>query len=118
MDTVEANVRLGFAADEREYGIGAQVLYDLGVRKVRLMTNNPRKRAGLEGHGLQVVERVPLSAAAHPANRRYLETKRDKLGHLLPACLMEEAVIPSALSDLPAVYLPDDRAVETLVAAG
>jgi 3,4-dihydroxy 2-butanone 4-phosphate synthase/GTP cyclohydrolase II len=85
LDTVEANERLGFPADQRDYGIGAQVLYDLGVRKVRLMTNNPRKRAGLEGHGLQVVERVPLDTGANEANRRYLETKRDKLGHLLPA---------------------------------
>src|SRR5262245_10162839 len=82
LDTVEANERLGFAADMRHYGIGSQILHDLGVRKIRLMTNNPRKRAGLEGHGLRVVERVPLSAGVHKANRRYLETKRDRLGHL------------------------------------
>jgi 3,4-dihydroxy 2-butanone 4-phosphate synthase / GTP cyclohydrolase II len=117
LDTVEANERLGFAADQREYGIGAQVLYDLGVRKVRLMTNNPRKRAGLEGHGLQVVERVPLNTGVHEANRRYLETKRDKLGHLLPACLLEGSPLAPGLSDLPAVFLREEDAVETLLAA-
>jgi 3,4-dihydroxy 2-butanone 4-phosphate synthase / GTP cyclohydrolase II len=117
LDTVEANERLGFAADQREYGIGAQVLYDLGVRKVRLMTNNPRKRAGLEGHGLHVVERVPLSARAHEANRRYLETKRDRLGHLLPAHLLEGRLAAPGLSDLPSVFLREDDAVETALAA-
>jgi 3,4-dihydroxy 2-butanone 4-phosphate synthase / GTP cyclohydrolase II len=117
LDTVEANERLGFAADQREYGIGAQVLYDLGVRKIRLMTNNPRKRAGLEGHGLQVVERVPLSAGVHEANRRYLETKRDKLGHLLPAHLLEGSLLAPVLSDLPSVFLREDDAAETLLAA-
>jgi 3,4-dihydroxy 2-butanone 4-phosphate synthase / GTP cyclohydrolase II len=117
LDTVEANERLGFAADQREYGIGAQVLYDLGVRKVRLMTNNPRKRAGLEGHGLHVVERVPLSARAHEANRRYLETKRDRLGHLLPAHLPEGPLAAPGLSDLPSVFLREDDAVETALAA-
>jgi 3,4-dihydroxy 2-butanone 4-phosphate synthase / GTP cyclohydrolase II len=117
LDTVEANERLGFAADQREYGIGAQVLYDLGVRKVRLMANNPRKRAGLEGHGLQVVERVPLRAGVHEANRRYLETKRDKLGHLLPARLLEGSLLAPGLSDLPSVFLREDDAVETLLAA-
>jgi 3,4-dihydroxy 2-butanone 4-phosphate synthase/GTP cyclohydrolase II len=117
LDTVEANERLGFAADMREYGIGAQVLYDLGVRKVRLMTNNPRKRAGLEGHGLHVVERVPLCAGVHEANRRYLETKRDKLGHLLPSSLPEGSLLAPGLSDLPSVFLPENDAVETLLAA-
>ncbi len=117
LDTVEANERLGFAADLREYGIGAQVLYDLGVRKVRLMTNNPRKRAGLEGHGLQVVERVPLSAGVHEASRRYLETKRDKLGHLLPASLLDSVILAPGLSDLPSVFLREDDAVATLPAA-
>jgi 3,4-dihydroxy 2-butanone 4-phosphate synthase/GTP cyclohydrolase II len=117
LDTVEANERLGFAADQRDYGIGAQVLYDLGVRKVRLMTNNPRKCAGLEGHGLQVVERVPLSAGVHEANRRYLETKRDRLGHLLPAHLAEGSLLAPGLSDLPSVFLCEDDAVETLLAA-
>jgi 3,4-dihydroxy 2-butanone 4-phosphate synthase/GTP cyclohydrolase II len=117
LDTVEANERLGFAADLREYGIGAQVLYDLGVRKVRLMTNNPRKRAGLEGYGLHVVERVPLSAGVHAANRRYLETKRDKLGHLLPAHLPEGSLLMPGLSDLPPVFLPEEDAVGELLVA-
>jgi 3,4-dihydroxy 2-butanone 4-phosphate synthase/GTP cyclohydrolase II len=84
LDTVEANQHLGFAADARDYGIGSQILYDLGVRKMRLMTNNPVKRAAIDGYGLTVVERVPLQAGANELNLRYLETKRDKLGHLLP----------------------------------
>jgi 3,4-dihydroxy 2-butanone 4-phosphate synthase/GTP cyclohydrolase II len=83
MDTVEANQALGFKADLRDYGIGAQILVDLGLRNLRLLTNNPTKRAGLEGYGLQVVERVPLEVPANPENRKYLSTKRDKLGHLL-----------------------------------
>ena len=85
MDTVEANVHLGFDPDPREYGIGAQILIDLGVKKMRLLTNNPVKRAGLEGYGLQIVELVPIEAPANELNRRYLKTKRDKLGHLLPS---------------------------------
>jgi 3,4-dihydroxy 2-butanone 4-phosphate synthase / GTP cyclohydrolase II len=83
MDTVEANQALGFKADLRDYGIGAQILVDLGIRNLRLLTNNPTKRAGLEGYGLQVVERVPLEVPANAENRKYLSTKRDKLGHLL-----------------------------------
>jgi 3,4-dihydroxy 2-butanone 4-phosphate synthase/GTP cyclohydrolase II len=83
MDTVEANNALGFKADLRDYGIGAQILVDLGLRNLRLLTNNPSKRAGLEGYGLQVVERVPLEVPANPENRKYLLTKRNKLGHLL-----------------------------------
>ncbi|WP_026961303.1 bifunctional 3,4-dihydroxy-2-butanone-4-phosphate synthase/GTP cyclohydrolase II [Alicyclobacillus herbarius] len=82
-DTVEANHRLGFPDDLRDYGIGAQILYDLGVRKMRLLTNNPRKIRGIEGHGLTVVERVPLEVDRNPYNERYLYTKREKLGHLL-----------------------------------
>jgi len=82
-DTVEANRRLGFKPDLRNYGIGAQILRDLGVRKMRLMTNNPRKIVALHGFGLEVVERVPLSVPPHPENIRYLRAKRDKLGHLL-----------------------------------
>jgi 3,4-dihydroxy 2-butanone 4-phosphate synthase/GTP cyclohydrolase II len=82
-DTVEANHALGFQADLRDYGIGAQILVDLGVKNLRLLTNNPSKRAGLEGYGLHVVERVPLEIPANPDNRKYLSTKRDKLGHLL-----------------------------------
>ncbi|ADK85741.1 GTP cyclohydrolase II [Desulfarculus baarsii DSM 2075] len=82
-DTVEANEALGFAADLRDYGIGAQILADLGVRKMRLMTNNPKKMVGLEGYGLSMVERVPLEIAACPENERYLRTKCVKMGHLL-----------------------------------
>ena len=83
LDTVEANEHLGFPADLRDYGIGAQILADLGVRKMRLMTNNPQKVTGLSGHGLEIVERVPLQIKPNTFNRRYLETKRSKLGHLL-----------------------------------
>jgi len=83
MDTVEANAALGFKADLRDYGIGAQILVDLGLKNLRLLTNNPAKRAGLEGYGLTVVERLPVEVAANPENRKYLSTKRDKLGHLL-----------------------------------
>lgn len=82
-DTVEANHKLGFADDLRDYGIGAQILYDLGVREMRLLTNNPRKIKGIEGHGLKVVERVPLEVDHNPYNEQYLLTKRDKMGHLL-----------------------------------
>jgi 3,4-dihydroxy 2-butanone 4-phosphate synthase/GTP cyclohydrolase II len=82
-DTVEANEALGFKADLRHYGIGAQILYDLGIRQIRLLTNNPKKIVGLEGYGLQVVARVPIEVPANEANQRYLETKRNKLGHLL-----------------------------------
>ena len=82
-DTVEANIELGFPADQRDYGIGAQILYDLGVRSMRLLTNNPEKRAGLEGHGLTIRERLPLQTEPTPQNVGYLRAKREKLGHLL-----------------------------------
>jgi len=82
-DTVEANQALGFPPDLRDYGIGAQILADLGLTTVRIMTNNPKKIAGLEGYGLKVVERVPIEVPPHRENIRYLKTKRDKLGHLL-----------------------------------
>jgi len=83
LDTVEANRRLGFPADLREYGIGAQILSDLGLTSIRLMTNNPRKIVGLEGYRLKVVRRVPLEMKSNPANARYLRTKKEKLGHWL-----------------------------------
>lgn len=85
LDTVEANQRLGFPPDLRHYGVGAQILVDLGVRKLRLLTNNPRKVVGLHGYGLEIVERLPIVAPATPENSHYLETKRVKLGHLLDA---------------------------------
>lgn len=83
LDTVEANERLGFAPDLRDYGIGAQILADMGIKKIRLMTNNPRKIVGLEGYGLEVVERVPLEISPKKENARYLSTKKEKLGHML-----------------------------------
>ena len=85
MDTVEANLALGFAADRRDYGIGMQILRDLGVSRIRLITNNPAKRHGLAGYGLEIVERVPVIAKANPHNVRYLTTKHEKMGHLLDA---------------------------------
>lgn len=83
MDTVEANEALGFGMDHRDYGIGCQILRDLGVGQIRLMTNNPRKRVGLAGYGLEIVERVPIEVEAGAHNERYLRTKRDRMGHLL-----------------------------------
>lgn len=83
LDTVEANIRLGFPAELRDYGVGAQILVDLGVRKMRFLTNNPKKVIGLEGYGLKIVELVPIKADPNPHNERYLETKRLKMGHLL-----------------------------------
>ncbi len=83
MDTVEANISLGFAPDLRDYGIGAQILTDLGIREIRLLTNNPKKVISLEGYGLKVVQTVPIVVAPNPHNRRYLETKKNKLGHML-----------------------------------
>src|ERR1700730_664851 len=82
-DTVEANARLGFATDLRDYGLGAQILFDLGVRKFRFLTNNPKKVVGLEGYGMQMVEQVPIRCEANPHNAKYLETKKIKMGHLL-----------------------------------
>lgn len=82
-DTVEANLELGFKSDERDYGVGAQILRDLGVSKMKLMTNNPKKRAGLIGYGLEILEVVPIEIASNDHNRKYLLTKRDKLGHTI-----------------------------------
>jgi 3,4-dihydroxy 2-butanone 4-phosphate synthase/GTP cyclohydrolase II len=83
LDTVEANERLGYPMDLREYGTGAQILSDLGVRQIRLLTNNPKKVVGLEGYGLNITEQLPIKTASNPHNERYLETKRQKMGHLL-----------------------------------
>ena len=82
-DTVEANINLGFDEDERDYGVGAQILRDLGIKKIRLITNNPKKRAGLEGYGIQIVENIALEITPNPHNAFYLQTKRDKMGHFL-----------------------------------
>ena len=83
LDTVEANAKLGFATDLRDYGLGAQILFDLGVRQFRFLTNNPKKVVGLEGYGLEMVEQVPIRSEANPHNAKYLETKKVKMGHML-----------------------------------
>jgi len=88
-DTVDANVELGLAVDSRDYGVGAQILVDLGISTMRLLTNNPTKRAGLEGYGLEIVDRVPLESIPTPENIRYLTTKKEKLGHLLDGLIVE-----------------------------
>ncbi|MGL6072647.1 MAG: GTP cyclohydrolase II [Fimbriiglobus sp.] len=90
LDTVEANKRLGFAADLRHFGIGAQILHDLGIRQIRLLTNNPRKVIGLDGHGLKIVERVPIQMTPGEHNASYLRTKRDKLGHMLDDTMADD----------------------------
>ena len=89
LDTVEANQRLGFAPDLRHYGVGAQILADLGIKKIRLLTNNPKKIVGLEGYGLQVVERVPIQTKPGKHNRKYLQTKKNKMGHFLDGAVRE-----------------------------
>lgn len=86
LDTVDANIALGYPADPRQYGTGAQILSDLGLTDIRLLTNNPRKRAGLEGYGLRIVEQVSLEMSPSPHNQHYLETKRDRMGHDLQVC--------------------------------
>ena len=83
LDTVEANERLGFAPDLRDYGTGAQILADLGLKRIALMTNNPRKIIGLEGYGIKIVKRIPLQVKYSEENIRYIKTKKNKLGHIL-----------------------------------
>ena len=83
LDTVEANLQLGFAPDLRDYGVGAQMLLDLGISRLRLLTNNPRKVVGIQGYGIDIVERVPIAFPPTPQNARYLKTKKEKLGHLI-----------------------------------
>jgi 3,4-dihydroxy 2-butanone 4-phosphate synthase/GTP cyclohydrolase II len=83
MDTIEANLELGFGEDERDYGVGASIMHELGLGKVRLISNNPVKRAGLEGYGIRIVETIPLVIESNPHNQFYLETKANKMGHEL-----------------------------------
>jgi 3,4-dihydroxy 2-butanone 4-phosphate synthase/GTP cyclohydrolase II len=83
MDTVEANVRLGFLPDLRDYGMGAQMLSDLGIKKMTLLTNNPKKIVGLQGYGLEIIKRISIEIPPNPNNEKYLKTKRDKMGHLI-----------------------------------
>ena len=83
LDTVDANLHLGHKADERDYGVGANILHALGIKKMRLMTNNPMKRVGLEGYGLEITENVPLEVAPNEYNSRYMHTKKERMGHVL-----------------------------------
>jgi 3,4-dihydroxy 2-butanone 4-phosphate synthase/GTP cyclohydrolase II len=85
-DTVEANIELGFRPDLRDYGLGAQIIKDLDIKKLKLLTNNPKKIIGLEGYGIEVVERVPIEIPPNEINKKYLETKREKMGHMLNLC--------------------------------
>jgi 3,4-dihydroxy 2-butanone 4-phosphate synthase/GTP cyclohydrolase II len=109
-DTVDANLDLGLPADARDYGTGAQILVDLGVRTMRLLTNNPAKRAGLEGYGLSIVGRVPLPSHVTAENLNYLRTKRDRMGHLLeiiePSASLEDTVEPADPGTVPGTDVP------------
>ncbi len=104
-DTVDANLELGLPADARDYGTGAQILADLGVHSMRLLTNNPAKRAGLEGYGLRIVGRVPLPVRVTADNIRYLRTKRDRMGHDLPNLPLDEEVTEASADALPAAVV-------------
>ena len=106
LDTVEANERLGFKPDQRDYGIGAQILRDLGVRSMRLLTNNPRKFVGLEGYGLSVVESVPIEIEPSEHTRGYLKTKKEKLGHKLSWSSQRPTGLPQDRVDLTAATRP------------
>jgi 3,4-dihydroxy 2-butanone 4-phosphate synthase/GTP cyclohydrolase II len=103
-DTVDANLELGLPADARDYGTGAQILVDLGIRTMRLLSNNPGKRAGLEGYGLEIIGRVPLPTLATPENLRYLKTKRDRMGHDLPGLAAFEQEPTEASADEPSPH--------------
>jgi 3,4-dihydroxy 2-butanone 4-phosphate synthase / GTP cyclohydrolase II len=96
MDTVDANLAMGFLPDLRHYGAGAQILLDLGVSEFKLLTNNPRKIRGLDGYGLKVLERVPLTSVPTPQNEQYLQAKQQKLGHWQPASVAPQPLTPSA----------------------
>jgi 3,4-dihydroxy 2-butanone 4-phosphate synthase/GTP cyclohydrolase II len=113
LDTVEANHRLGFPADLRHYGIGAQILVDLGIRQLRLLTNNPKKVVGLDGYGLRIVERVPIQVPPTAHNRRYLEAKKEKLGHLLDLGAGSEPEVISDQSSVISDRRPDDGSLIT-----
>jgi 3,4-dihydroxy 2-butanone 4-phosphate synthase/GTP cyclohydrolase II len=111
LDTVEANVQLGFTPDARDYGVGAQILVDLGISTMRLLTNNPTKRAGLEGHGLKIVERVPLESRPTAENVRYLRTKKEKLGHLLESFGPSVAELPTEEPSAPGRPVADEEEI-------
>ena len=121
-DTVDANLKLGLPADARDYGIGAQILVDLGVRSMRLLTNNPAKRVGLDGYGLHIIERVPLPVRANAENIRYLMTKRDRMGHDLTGLDdYDEAVTMEAYDEAPtcsAIATSNAGRANPMIAAG
>jgi len=96
-DTIDANLELGFPEDKRDYGIGAQILVDLGVKRMRLMTNNPKKLVALDGYGLELVDQLPIPMHANPHNLHYLQTKRDRMGHTLTD--LNEPRVPGAVNE-------------------
>jgi 3,4-dihydroxy 2-butanone 4-phosphate synthase / GTP cyclohydrolase II len=110
-DTVDANLQLGLPPDARDYGTGAQILADIGVRSMRLLTNNPAKQAGLEGYGLSVVARIPMPVRVTPDNLRYLTTKRDRMGHDLPGLPRVDEEVTEASADALPAYIPERAAL-------